>query len=292
MAQSVELVLDTHSELGEGAIWHHRLRRLYWVDIERNHVYIYDPDRGSNRTIDVGERVGTVVPRRTGGLLLALQHGLAALDTDSEKLTRIVDPESGVPENRFNDGKCDPAGRFWAGTLAMAGKRGTAALYRLDTDLSVKQMVRGVTISNGIAWSLDKKTMYYIDTPTQQVVSYSYDDETGDIADRAVAVSIPEDMGFPDGMTIDEQGKLWIALFRGSALTRWDPKTGHLLDRVPIPASNVTSCALGGVDLRDMYVTTARTGLSNEEHAAQPHAGGTFRFRADVPGIPAFEFSG
>ncbi len=288
----VELVVDSKSLLGEGAIWHAKTATLYWVDIERHHLYVYDPGTRANRTIDLGQRIGTVVPKKTGGLLLALEDGFSHLDLQTETITKIVDPEADIADNRFNDGKCDPAGRFWAGTVSLTGKRETASVYRLDKDYSVSQMISRVSISNGIVWSLDKSKMYYIDTPTQQVAAYDYDDRTGGIANRTVAVTVPRQMGLPDGMTIDAQGKLWIALFGGSAVTRWDPDTSKLLEKVTIPVQNVTSCALGGELLQDMYVTTAREGMTEEQLRAQPQAGGLYRFVSPVAGLPAFEFDG
>ncbi len=288
----VELVLDAKAIVGEGAIWHARRQRLYWVDIVEGEVHIHDPARGSDRAIKIGQMVGTVVPRRGEGLMLALHHGFATLDTESEKLAILSDPEQHLPDNRFNDGKCDPAGRFWAGTMSISKKQGAGSLYCMDPDHTVRRVLGNVTISNGIAWSLDRSIMYYIDTPTRQVVAFDYNMETGAIGRRRVAVHVPENLGKPDGMTVDAEGAIWIAHWDGGCVTRWDPNSETLEQTIPVPASRVTSCAFGGPNLDELYITTARIGLSETDLTAQPHAGGLFRTRPGVCGVEAFEFSG
>jgi sugar lactone lactonase YvrE len=224
--------------------------------------------------------------------MVAVHHGFASLDLETEQMVIVADPEHDRPENRFNDGKCDPAGRFWAGTLSLEGKRGTCNLWRLDADLSTHKMLEGVSVSNGIVWTADRRTMYYVDTPTRRVDCFDYDHDTGEIDNRRVAVRIPEGMGFPDGMTIDSEGMLWVCLWQGSKVSRWDPKTGELLQTVDLPASNVTSCAFGGGKLNQLYITTARSGLGTKQLESEPLAGGLFRADVGVSGVPAFEFAG
>jgi len=286
---TAELVLDAQAVLGEGSIWDAQNARLYWVDIMKREVHVHDPASGSDRVITLDQQVGTVVRRRAGGLMLAVERGFAHLDLDTEMLTPICDPKEHAPELRFNDGKCDPAGRFWAGTM---GPEGTANLYCLFPDLTVKKMLGGVTTSNGICWSLDAKTMYYIDTPTGTVAAFDYDVETGEIGNRRVAVSVPEDMGHPDGMSIDAEGKLWVAHWNGWSVNRWDPETGEHLAKIDVPTAHVSSCAFGGPNLDDLYITTAAVGLDCEAVRGQPHAGGLFRAKPGVRGGEAFEFAG
>jgi sugar lactone lactonase YvrE len=237
--------------------------------------------------------VGTVVPRRSGGVMVALRDGFAALDLDSGTLTMIADPETDLPQNRFNDGKCDPAGRFWAGTMRIAeDQKGAGSLYRLDADLSVHKMWGDITVANGIAWSHDAKTMYYIDTPTMTVVAFEYNLETGAIANPRPAIHTPNGPGSPDGMTIDAEGMLWVAYWGGWRVVRWNPHTGEALAIIELPVERVTAPWFGGPNLDELYITTARVGLSEEALAKQPHAGSIFVAKPGVRGLAAFEFAG
>lgn len=286
------LVLPAQATLGEAPLWHAREQRLLWVDIEAGTLHRFDPADGSDRALAISQPIGAVVPRRSGGVMLALEQGFAAFDPDTGALTLLADPEADRPDNRFNDGKCDPAGRFWAGTINRHREPRTAALYCLDTDLTVRRMLGGLTNSNGLCWSLDQQTFYHIDTPTRQVSAFDYRVETGRIRNRRTVVSIPPEMGKPDGMTIDTEGMLWIALFRGGCVGRWNPRDGRLLQTVSVPASQVTACAFGGAELATLYITTARAGLDEAALADQPDAGGLFAARPGVAGVEAFEFAG
>lgn len=288
----MELILDAKATLGEGPVWDARRQVLLWVDIEAGRLHEFDPATGHNRTIELGQRVGAVVPRARGGVMLAMQRGFASLDPATEAITFWADPEAHLPNNRFNDGKCDPRGRFWAGTISLDRRPGAASLYCLEPDGTVRTMLRGVTNSNGIAWSLEQDTLYYIDTPTRQVTAFDYEPRTGTIDHPRAVITIPPDSGKPDGMTIDAEGMLWIALWDGGCVGRWDPRTGRLLERLAVPARRVTSCAFGGPDLGDLYITTARVGLSERELSEQPGAGGLFRARPGVRGVVAFAFQG
>jgi sugar lactone lactonase YvrE len=203
----------------------------------------------------------------------------------------IVNPESHLPGNRFNDGKCDPAGRFLAGSMDDAEVEASGSLYSLAPDGTVKTLLSGTRISNGLAWSPDYHTFYYIDTPTRVVMAYDYNLATGEIANPRPAVSVPPELGWPDGMTSDVEGMLWVALWGGAKLTRWNPATGQLVAEIPIPALNVSSCAFGGPDLTDLYVTSARKGMTAEQLAKYPLSGGLFRIRTNSQGMPTFEFN-
>jgi sugar lactone lactonase YvrE len=294
MADAAELVLDAKARLGEGAVWDAERARLYWVDIEGYEVHVFDPATGRDRSFAVGDYVGTVVPRARGGVVLALGRSFAALDLDTRELTVLAEPEAEKVRhgNRFNDGKCDPQGRFWAGTMALSEAAAAGGLYRLDADRRVHRMVDGVSISNGIAWNAAADRMYYIDSPTREVAEFDYDDATGAISNRRVAVRFPEGHGWPDGMAIDAEGMLWIAEWEGGCVSRWDPARGKLLRRIQLPVSRVTSCAFGGNALDELYVTSAWTRLDDSQRKAQPLAGGLFRLRPAVGGVPAFAFAG
>jgi sugar lactone lactonase YvrE len=293
MTHQAELILDSRAELGEGALWDERTRRLYWVDIVGQALHIYDPASQEDRRYEVGQMVGTVVLSESGRVLLAVQNGLAWFDLASETVEIIADPEADIPDNRFNDGKCDPAGRFWAGTMHVSAKvpdRGS--LYRLDPDLSVHTMLTGVSISNGIVWTQDRKTMYYNDSTPYTVTAFDYDDATGSISRPRVVIQVPQPMGVPDGMAIDREGMLWIAHFFGGAVRRWNPHTGQVLETITLPVSNPASCAFGGDQLDELYITTARENLNAEQLAREPYAGGLFRVKVDVVGTLTHRFKG
>jgi len=287
----VELVIDSRSELGEGAIWNYKTNELIWVNIKGEILNFYNPSINNNKEMFTGQMIGTVVPAESGNMLVALENGIYMLDTETGNKNFIVDPEKDIPDNRFNDGKCDPAGRFWAGTMSMVGKKEAGALYRLDPDSTIHKMIDNVTTSNGIVWSLEKDKMYYIDTPTRKVMAYDYNNNTGEISNPEIAVEVPADLGAPDGMTIDADGNLWIALWGGSAVGCWNPETGELLRTVKVPAKNVTSCAFGDKDMKTLYITTARQGTGEEELKKYPNAGGVFKVRPGVKGIKAYFFS-
>lgn len=283
-------VTSVQSLLGEGAIWYRSA--LYWVDILGKRVHRYDPATGEHREYVTPETVGTVVPRATGGLVVALQHGFAHLDEESGEVTPLGEPVDPRPETRFNDGKCDPAGRLWAGTMGFNSEPGMGSLYMLDVDGRVEEKIPGVTTSNGICWNRDATEMYYIDTPTHEVWAFDYDVKTGAIGNRRVAVKIDPAEGAPDGMTIDADGNLWIALWGGSAVVCHNPATGERLRKIELPCAQVTSCAFGGPDLNELYITTARVGYDEEKLKNEPLAGRLFHVKLDVKGVPAFAYAG
>ncbi|WP_299821269.1 SMP-30/gluconolactonase/LRE family protein [uncultured Pontibacter sp.] len=285
------LVFDAKAILGEGALWHPAEQCLYWVDIEGKKLHFYKPQTSENSSLDVGARIGTVVPVSGGGALVGLQTGIHHIDTKTGALTFITNPIL-ASDVRFNDGKCDPAGRFWIGTMALDTRAGAAKLYRLDKDKQVKEMLDNLTIANGIVWSLDKKTMYFTDTRTQQVEAFDYEVETGEISNRSVIISIPKEEGSPDGMTLDADGNLWVALHGGGAVAKYDPATGKQLQKVKVPTKQTTSCAFGGEDLGTLYITTAREGLSEDELKDCPESGGLFAARPGAHGVPAGFYAG
>jgi sugar lactone lactonase YvrE len=285
------LVLGTQAELGEGPVWDPIDACLYFVDILRGHVHRYDPAGGESRLYQVDRMVGAVAAARSGSLILAVRDGFARLDRSTGTVTTIAEVEADRPGQRMNDGKCDAAGRFWAGTMALDERQAAGALYRLDPDGSVHAMLSGVTISNGLDWSEDGRTMYFIDSPTQSVDVFDFDLASGAIANRRTLVRIPAECGMPDGLTLDAEGHVWVSLWGGGALHRYRPD-GTLDDVLRLPTRYPTSCAFGGPDLGDLYVTTASIRLSERERAEQPSAGGLFRMRPGVPGRPAHRFRG
>jgi len=279
-----EPVGNIRCQWGEGPVWWRDA--LYYVDIEGHLVHRYDPADGSEKSWNVGQRVGTVVPRASGGLVIAGDHGFLFLDEQTGALTPIADPESDKPDNRFNDGKCSPDGRFYAGTISLAKTTGAAKLYRLDPDLSVHEAFAPVTNSNGIVWSGDGKTCYYIDTPRREVLAFDY--ENGLLLHPRRVIATGHIDASPDGMTIDSDGHLWIAFCHGGCVSCFDPATGNELHRISLPCLETTACAFGGPDLTDLFVTTGVHKTAKEEHA-----GRLFVIRGlKLKGVPASAFAG
>ena len=285
-----ELLLDARAELGEGPAWEASRGWLAWVDIHAGELHLFDPQTSTDALIRLGEPVGCVAPCQNGDMLVALRSGFATLHLPTQKLTRLVNPEPQLPGNRFNDGKCSPAGHFLAGTMDDGEKESSGSLYSYAPDGTLKTMLTGIRISNGLTWSPDYQTFYHIDTPTRQVTAYDYDLATGDITNPHPVVRVAEELGWPDGMTADMEGMLWVAMWGGAKLTRWDPASGQLLETVPIPALNVTACTFGGPDLRDLYITSARMGMSAAQLEEYPLSGGLFRIRTRFQGLPTFTF--
>jgi sugar lactone lactonase YvrE len=279
-----EPVGSIRCQWGEGPIWHQD--HLYYVDIEGHQVHRFNPQTGEQKSWEVGERVGTVVPRKSGGLVIAGDKGFSFLDEVSGELTPIADPESDIADNRFNDGKCSPDGRFFAGSISLIKKQGRAKLYRLDPDLSVHEAYGPVTNSNGIAWSADGKTCYYIDTPRKEVLAFDYQD--GKLLNMRSLLHTSHIDASPDGMTIDSEGHLWIAFCHGGCVSCFDPENGDELHRVTLPCLETTACAFGGPDLKELYVTTGVHKSVEEEHAGRLFA----VHGLGVRGMPSHAFGG
>lgn len=280
----IEVVGEYRAQWGEGPIWWREA--LYYVDIE-GHRVICTAGKGAEQIWEVGQRVGTVVPRRDGGLVIAGDDGFAFLDPDSGELTPKGDPEAAKPDNRFNDGKCSPDGRFFAGTISLVKRKGDAALYRLDPDGTIERVYEGVTNSNGIVWTVDGERLYYIDTPRRAVLSFAYEAESGTLMDEKEAFSTEEIAGSPDGMAIDSEGNLWIAFCHGSCVVCFDP-SGRKLRQLDFPCREVTAVTFGGPELQDLYVTT---GIPKDD--VEEQAGRLFRVCGlGVSGLPASSFAG
>ena len=290
---TAELVMNARAELGEGPVWDAARGTLYWVDLFAGVVHSYRPASGLTGSVDVGEIIGCVVPRQSGGLLAATASGIHHLDPATGATTRVSAIEADRPETHFNDGKVDPAGRFWFGSIAVdrtTDVRGD--LYSLEPDLTVTHRLHGIDNTNGMDWSPDGGTMYYIDSLTRQVTAYDYDAASGAISNPRPIVTLPSGTGVPDGMTVSVDGTLWVAHWGGARVTRWHPTTGALLQTIAVPANLTTSCAFAGPALDELYITTARYRESAAALAAQPFAGGLFRHRTDTTGRPAGVFPG
>ncbi|MEO6633503.1 MAG: SMP-30/gluconolactonase/LRE family protein, partial [Mucilaginibacter sp.] len=222
----VEIAVNHSCFLGEGPIWDAKTNTLFWVDILAGDIHEFNPKTNSHKTIHTHQMIGAVTLCTNCDLLAALKTGLAKIDRQTHEISIIAHPEPGLPANRFNDGKCDPAGRFWIGTMAVDETPNAGSLYMLDSNHHITKKVEGTTISNGMAWSADNSTFYYIDTPTQTIVAYDFDKEDGSISNKRTAFKIDEKEGHPDGMTIDDEGMLWVAHWNGWQVSRWNPITG------------------------------------------------------------------
>lgn len=290
MKYQLSLINSPKSILGEGPCWDQDNKLLYWVDILGKKLHQFDFDSNTHQEFPFSQYISAVVLDDTNSLIVAMQNGIYQFNTTTRELFKIVDPEKEKEHNRLNDGKCDPFGRFWIGSMELDGASKQGSLYRLESDGKIDKVLSDVTISNGLAWSPDNRYMYFIDTPTNEVAVYNYDGRTGNISKREVAVTIPKEFGSPDGMTIDSEGMIWVAHWGGGKITRWNPLKEELLEEILIPAKNVTSCVFGGENFNDLFVTTARTGLSDEELQLYPDSGGVFKIETDIQGTPSYKF--
>ena len=285
----INTVGSRSSKWGEGPIYWDN--HLLYVDIEGHSLIRLNPETQEEEIWEMGERIGTVVPTLNEDFICAGDSGIYRFDPSNGQKTNLADPEAKKrPDNRFNDGKCDPSGRFWAGTISTVKKEGDANLYQLDQSGLLTLQVSGVTNSNGICWNTSKTEMYYIDTPTQKVVTYEYDDQTGKLGGSRVAVDFRDlnTEGSPDGMTIDEEGMLWVALCHGGAVVQVNPETGELLQKVELPCVETTACAFGGSNLDRLFVTT---GIHKTLH--EKEAGKVFVIDGlGVSGVPALPYGG
>lgn len=279
------LAYKVHADLGEGAIWNYKTQELYWVDIEGKKLNIYNPKTKKNKVLETPSKIGTVVPFSEREVLVALEDGVYKMNVDSGVVESFVTMGSELLESRLNDGKCDPMGRFWVGSMHLEQKKGKANLYTITAENKIEKKLDNVTISNGIVWTADKKTMYYIDTPTSSIKAFDYDNSSGEITNGRVVVQIPESLGYPDGMTIDSKGMLWVGMWNGNAVINFNPYTGNVISKIEVPAHNVTSCAFGGKDLDILYITTASVDMTEDELKKYPLSGSIFKVKPAVKGV-------
>lgn len=296
MEGEVEVVVEAAAEIGEGPCWDPVAQVLWWVDIPAGVLHRYEPSTGTDRRLEVGQPLGAVAARRDGGLVLAVRDGFAVLDPEAPAaggLRLLARVEAGDPAMRMNDGGCDRRGRFFAGTMAWARTPGAGSLYRLDPGGAVERVLSGLTLSNGIDWSPDGRTLYLVDSGHHRVDRFDFDEEHGRLGGRAPLIALAPGEGMPDGLTVDVEGCLWVALYGRGVVRRFSPDGAALpAFDVTVPASKVTSCAFGDGDLQSLYVTSARRGLSAEARALEPHAGAVFRARPGVEGRPPATYAG
>jgi sugar lactone lactonase YvrE len=285
-----QLWFDGRHELGEGPVWLPRESVLAWVDILAGELHTASADGGRHRVRRFGTQLGAVALRAGGGLVLLVRDGYLLLDADWSVERQLPFPVP-QPHGRGNDGTCSPEGRFLGGTIRDDEQHGGAALFTLEADHSARVLLPSVTNSNGLAFSADGRTLYYIDTGTRQVAAYDYDAATGGIGGRRVVVELT-DGPVPDGMTIDTDGALWVAVNLGGAAVRRYAPTGQLLDVVQVPVPNPTSCVFGGPGLGTLYVTSMRKAMDAAALARYPTAGGVFRCQPGCRGLPPASYAG
>jgi len=287
---SLSVSRHDHDQLGEGPVWDVRTDELLRVDISRGLIRRWDPSTNEESLTELSGEVSAAIPRKSGGLVAAVDHRLLLLD-DNGNQALLAELETGMPGNRLNDCRCDAHGRLWAGTMSKDRHRGEAALYRVDPDGTAAKVLDGTTISNGIGWSGSGERMYFIDSVTQCIDVFDYELSSGAIANRRTLVEIPAEAGLPDGLTVDADDCIWVALFGGAAVRRYTP-TGVLDAVVELPTSNITCPAFGGPGLRTLYITSARHRLSEAALAAQPLAGALFETKPGVSGRALHAFAG
>ena len=282
----VTCVLDAKAELGEGPLWDPGAQRLYWVNIKQNELRCFDPATGRDQCWKAPAMVGSLAVRQKGGLVVALRSGFHFFDPRTGKWDPITDPEAHLPDNRFNDGKPDRQGRFWAGSMDDLEKQPSGGLYRLGTDLEATRLVEGIICSNSLCWSPDGRTMYYADSWAHTIWAWDFDTASGEIANRRIFVQRPASEGAPDGATVDAEGGVWVAYWGGWCVTRFD-SAGKVERVVKLPVKQPTCPAFGGPDLDICYVTSAAIGGD-----PQPLSGGIFAFEPGMKGLPEAYFKG
>ncbi|TWT84817.1 L-arabinolactonase [Planctomycetes bacterium CA13] len=286
--KSAELLYDGKAELAEGPLWHNG--SLWWVNIETGELNRFDVNSGRCESRGTGDLLGAAVPTDDGRWLLARRDQLQLLDWETGKVDVLNHLDFGSPNVRFNDGKCDAAGRFWIGSMSLNGDTDSGAFYCLNNDGKVVTWLTHITISNGLGWTSDCSRMFYVDTPTQRIDVLDFDLKHGKIENRRPLVEIPRHIGFPDGLTVDADDNVWVALWGGSAVHCYDGNTGKQIDCIAVPAPQVTACCFGGDDLNELFITTAKTGLDNTAKTASPLSGGVFRCPMSVKGTASHPF--
>ena len=281
------LTLKMENELGEGPMWHPYTGQLYWVDILKGYIYLYDPIKNEVGSFQSEKYISALVPTSDGKLIAALQNEIVKVDITTGEINKLMDIERSLEHNRCNDGKCDSRGRFWIGTMHIEALPEQGALYRINHDHSVEKMLAHLTISNGMGWSPDDREMYFIDSFDRCIRSFDFEPGRGAISNEKICIPIKGTQALPDGMCVDTEGNLWIAFWGGGRVGGYHPKTGEHIADIEVPAQNVTSCCFGGADGQTLYITTARAGLSKKELEQNPLSGSLFSCRMPVKGLRA-----
>jgi sugar lactone lactonase YvrE len=285
----VRAAVRADAQLGESPLWSPGENALYWVDIKSPRLFRHDATSRTTRVTAMPEEIGAIALRAGGGLVAALRSGFALIDEQGVAAPVFARPEAGIPENRFNDGKCDRAGRFWAASMHDREVGPTGQLWRLDDMQRFTRMEGGFVIGNGLGWSPDNRVFYFTDSTTRRIFAYDFDLARGAIANRRVFATVPDDAGFPDGLCIDAEGHVWSAHWDGWRVTRYAPD-GRIADVLRMPVPRPTSCVFGGAALGTLYVTTARIGLDGAALAAAPLSGSVLAVETNSRGLAETPF--
>jgi xylono-1,5-lactonase len=284
MASEPVSVWDLGAELGEGPVWVQRDQSLWFTDIKKQKVHRFDPASGDKGSFDAPEQIGFCLPAASGGFVAGLASGLHRFDEVTGTFSPLAPVETQLPGNRLNDAVTDPSGAMWFGSMDNSEVAKSGSFYRYSRGEVRPTGVGDIEITNGPAVSPDGRTLYLVDTLGRTISAASVDD-SGALGARRTIITIADGEGFPDGPTVDSQGCIWVSLYAGSEVRRYSPQ-GELMQRVAFPVPNITKLAFGGPDLRTVFATTARQGMSQEELDRYPLAGNLFQFEADVPGVP------
>jgi sugar lactone lactonase YvrE len=288
---TAERIYDAHAELGEGPVWLESSAELLWVDIEAGDLHWLDPVAREDRSLHVEGPLGAAVPDRDGGVVLTLPGRVCRLRAGADELEELVSIPA-EPDIRMNDAACDRQGRLFTGSMPDDESSPRGALYRVDADLRVELVLDGLTISNGIDWSPDDTRMYFVDSVTRRVDVLDYDSASGAATNRRPFHTFADDIpGMPDGLCVDREGSLWVAIWGGSRVLGISPE-GHVHTQISLPTSQITSCAFGGPGLSTLFVTSAAIALGAAVLAAEPHAGGLFAIDVGVAGFAPTPFAG
>jgi len=286
MIGEVQHIASVNNLSGEGPLWSASDQSIYWVDITAKTFYRMDTSSGQPIKVEADFMIGVMRWCESGRLIMATRRGFVLYDLKTDLFTFLDNPIAGNPLLRFNDGATDRQGRFWAGTMLIDNSqdtKGAGSLYRLDPDGSLHEMEHDLIIPNGINWSPDQRTMYLTDSPRRVIYAYDFDLESGNISNRRDFIRYPESSGFPDGLCLDSEGYIWGAEWGGWRVNRFDP-AGNKVQEIRLPTQCVTCCTFGGSNLDELYITTAREALTQQEYEQQPWAGDLFRVKLDVKG--------
>ena len=284
MSRKADLLYPSQCILGESPLWHAERKCCFWVDIDNGVLYEYNWIRQTTRQWKFNYRLTLVLQDEGNKLILALDAKIARFDLGTEQIEWLVDVETGS-ESRCNDGASDTLGRLWVGTMHLTNRNSTGALYCIDNDLKVQKKINNTSVSNGMTWSLNNSRLYYIDSPTQVVQSFIFEEKTGEIIFEKNVIQIPNEMGSPDGMAIDEEGMLWIAHWGGFGVYRWNPHNGELIEKVEVSVPQVSSCSFVSENLDYLLITTARENMEEDELKKYPQSGDTFLVKVNVKGV-------